>query len=88
MKRPITPLAILLATMRQKWTAGEAAAATALARIAVPYVHARRTRTDKTVTPTMEAHQLTDEELALHLAASAPGAEHPSGDTGTPDRLG
>lgn len=84
MSRPLTPLAILLATMRQKWTDGDRGGATVLARVAVPYVHARRTSLAKAVKLPTEAHYLTDEELALQLAAAAGGAEHSQCDPDEP----
>ena len=38
----LTPLAVLLAAMQQKWDEGDIDAAASLARAAAPYVHARR----------------------------------------------
>lgn len=80
MKRPILPLTILLATMRRKWADGDTDGATTLAKVVVPYVHARQSAVGKIAKPSPEANHLTDEELAIRLAAFADGAEDPHGD--------
>ena len=54
-----TPLAILLAEMRRKWSAGDKEGAVALARLAAPYLHPRVPPTK----PAAELSHLTDADL-------------------------
>ncbi len=54
-----TPLSIILATMRQKYAAGDLDGAVALARIAAPYLHPR---VSSTTLPT-ELAAMSDADL-------------------------
>lgn len=65
-----SPLDILLAAMQRKWNEGDADGATALARIAAPYLHPRRAASAGN---SRELRSLSDAELAKRLAGSEAG---------------
>ena len=75
---PLTPLAILLQAMRDKWEAGDHEGAVAIAKVAAPYMHSRQ-RAAPTANSSLEVHRLSDAELSLRLA------EARSRDCATPD---
>jgi len=77
---PLTPLAVLLRLMREKWQSGDRDGAAALARAAAPYMHPRRANVASHPDPLPEAHRLTDAELARHLALLAKGEPSSTGD--------
>jgi hypothetical protein len=55
----LTPLGIILKTMRARYSGGDVDGALALAKIAAPYMHPRMTST----TPAASLADLTDAEL-------------------------
>ncbi|MBV9785978.1 MAG: hypothetical protein JO264_19420 [Acidisphaera sp.] len=69
----LSPLAVLLTLMREKWEAGDRNGAASLARIAAPYLHARRGSLSGRSRRSLEPHRLTDADLARRLADSAGG---------------
>lgn len=64
----LTPLALMLALMREKWRDGDRDGAVKLACAAAPYLHPRRIAGPSSVTPQIEAHRLSDADLCRHLA--------------------
>ena len=79
-----TPLDILLALMRHKWSSGDADGAQAIAKVLAPYVHPRRKTSATPATTPTELHRLTDEELRIRLAETPRGAGDPPDDPSQP----
>ena len=80
-----SPLAILLAVMRAKWQEGDLDGAVAIARIAAPYVHARRSSIADSLAAGDPA-RLSDDELerAQRRAGAAPAHPDLFGRLGAP----
>jgi hypothetical protein len=74
----ITPLAILLDVMRGLWRDGDRDGAVKLARIAAPYLHARRGVSRDGAAPEPDPRTLSDADLARALAESRDGDHAPS----------
>ena len=71
---PLTPLALMLALMRDKWASGDRDGAVKLACVAAPYLHARRAPNASGIPPA-EAHLLSDADLCRRLANLDGGAD-------------
>ena len=63
----LTPLSILLRSMREKWAEGDVKEATRLAGIAAPYVHPRRGIAPAGDDTHVELRRLSDAELDRRL---------------------
>lgn len=87
----ISPLDVMLRTMRELWSAGKRAEATKVAKEAAPYVHPRLSAVDADVKKHFDLSGLSDDELdcvieseraAVQMIESArPRAAKPKGRT-------
>jgi hypothetical protein len=83
----LTPLHVLLTTMERRWLAKDESGAAAIAQIAAPYVHARRTAAPAGRTQ-QEPDSLTDAELEAALREAGAGVALPAEDPEEPTGLG
>ena len=83
----LTPLHILLTTMERHWLAKDDDGAVEIARIAAPYVHARRVSAPAGRTQ-QEPDSLTDAELDAALLEAGAGVALPAEDPEEPAGLG
>ena len=74
----VTPLEVMMTTMRAAWSEGNAEKAFEYAVHAAPYVHARLASTNMTVDDKRTPEQFTDAELEAFAAASGHGTAETS----------
>ena len=82
---PLTPLAILLQVMRDKWDAGDHEGAVAIAKVAAPYMHSRQRPASAANPTSLEVDRLSDAELSLQLAEARRRERPTSDDPQQPD---